>query len=176
MALRTRTPGARALLPATRCRASGQLGALLSSPVLGVRLMTALQVLQGSQTRGTCKAAWRRAEVHGLQRRPLCRRLQVRKCRDTKGEYGSRTYVAGRLRAAAFDLLSALGTRALPTWTAVGGLQTRHALASSPRRLSAVWSDLSAVSTTDQVGVSHGWRVYLYVLLEISPNLPSNQP
>ena len=30
----------------TRCRASGQLGALLSSPVLGVRLMTALQVLQ----------------------------------------------------------------------------------------------------------------------------------
>ena len=35
-----------ALLPATRCRASGQLGALLSSPVLDVRLMTALQVLQ----------------------------------------------------------------------------------------------------------------------------------
>ena len=32
--------------PVTRCRASGQLGALLSSPVLGVRLMTALQVLQ----------------------------------------------------------------------------------------------------------------------------------
>ena len=46
MALRTRTPGARAFLPATRCRASGQLGALLSSPVLGVRLLTALQVLQ----------------------------------------------------------------------------------------------------------------------------------
>ena len=46
LALRTRTPGARALLPATRSRASGQLGALLSSPVLGVRLMTALQVLQ----------------------------------------------------------------------------------------------------------------------------------
>ena len=46
MALRTRTPWARALLPATRCRASGQLGALLSSPVLDVRLMTALQVLQ----------------------------------------------------------------------------------------------------------------------------------
>ena len=33
-------------MPATRCRASGQLGALLSSPVLGVRLLTALQVLQ----------------------------------------------------------------------------------------------------------------------------------
>ena len=46
MALRTRTPWARALLPATRSRASGQLGALLSSPVLDVRLMTALQVLQ----------------------------------------------------------------------------------------------------------------------------------
>ena len=46
MALRLRTPGARALLPATRSRASGQLEALLSSPVLGVRLMTALQVLQ----------------------------------------------------------------------------------------------------------------------------------
>ena len=29
-----------------RSRASGQLGALLSSPVLGVRLLTALQVLQ----------------------------------------------------------------------------------------------------------------------------------
>ena len=43
---RLRTPGARALLPATRSRASGQLEALLSSPVLGVRLMTALQVLQ----------------------------------------------------------------------------------------------------------------------------------
>ena len=46
MALRTRAPWARALLPATRSRASGQLEALLSSPVLGVRLMTALQVLQ----------------------------------------------------------------------------------------------------------------------------------
>ena len=46
MALRTRPPGARALLPATRSRSSGQLEALLSSPVLGVRLMTALQVLQ----------------------------------------------------------------------------------------------------------------------------------
>ena len=46
MALRPRTPGARALLPVTRSRASGQLEALLSSPVLGVRLITALQVLQ----------------------------------------------------------------------------------------------------------------------------------
>ena len=46
MALRTRTPGARALLPATRCQSSGPLGALLSSPALDVRLMTALQVLQ----------------------------------------------------------------------------------------------------------------------------------
>ena len=46
MALRTRTPWARALLPATRCQSSGPLGALLSSPALGVRLPTALQVLQ----------------------------------------------------------------------------------------------------------------------------------
>ena len=38
--------GARALLPATRCQSSGPLGALLSSPALDVRLMTALQVLQ----------------------------------------------------------------------------------------------------------------------------------
>ena len=51
MALRTRTPGARALLPATRYQSSGQLGALLSSPVLDVRLMTALQVLQGYSSR-----------------------------------------------------------------------------------------------------------------------------
>ena len=36
----------RALLPATRCQSSGPLGALLSSPALDVRLMTALQVLQ----------------------------------------------------------------------------------------------------------------------------------
>ena len=46
LALRTRTPGARALLPATRSRSSGPLGALLSSLALDVRLMTALQVLQ----------------------------------------------------------------------------------------------------------------------------------
>ena len=46
MALRPRTPWARALLPVTRSRASGQLEALLSSPVLDVRLITALQVLQ----------------------------------------------------------------------------------------------------------------------------------
>ena len=48
MALRPRTPGARALLPATRSRSSGPLGALLSSPALDVRLITALQVLQVS--------------------------------------------------------------------------------------------------------------------------------
>ena len=47
MALRPRTPHrARALLPATRYQSSGPLGALLSSPALDVRLMTALQVLQ----------------------------------------------------------------------------------------------------------------------------------
>ena len=46
MALRPRTPGARALLPVTRSRSSGPLGALLSSPALDVRLLTALQVLQ----------------------------------------------------------------------------------------------------------------------------------
>ena len=46
MALRTRTPGARALLPVTRSRSSGPLEALLSSPALDVRLPTALQVLQ----------------------------------------------------------------------------------------------------------------------------------
>ena len=36
----------KALLPATRYRSSGPLGALLSSPALDVRSMTALQVLQ----------------------------------------------------------------------------------------------------------------------------------
>ena len=46
LSLRTRTHGARALLPATRCQSSGPLGALLSSPALDVRLLTALQVLQ----------------------------------------------------------------------------------------------------------------------------------
>ena len=48
LSLRTRTPGARALLPATRSQSSGPLGALLSSPALDVLLMTALQVLQDS--------------------------------------------------------------------------------------------------------------------------------
>ena len=43
---RSRSCGGRALLPATRSRSSGPLGALLSSPALDVRLMTALQVLQ----------------------------------------------------------------------------------------------------------------------------------
>ena len=52
LSLRTRTPGARALLPVTRHRSSGPLGALLSSPALDVRLMTALQVLQVLQARG----------------------------------------------------------------------------------------------------------------------------
>jgi len=71
MALRTRTPWARALLPATRSRASGQLGALLSSPVLGVRLMTALQVLQvlPRTTLGTglkIPVWWRRAVLPSL--------------------------------------------------------------------------------------------------------------
>ena len=33
-------------MPATRCQSSGPLGALLSSPALDVRLITALQVLQ----------------------------------------------------------------------------------------------------------------------------------
>jgi len=51
MALRTRTPHrARALLPVTRSRSSGPLGALLSSPALDVRLITALQVLQVLRT------------------------------------------------------------------------------------------------------------------------------
>ena len=50
LALRTRTPGARALLPVTRSRSSGPLGALLSSPALDVRLITALQVLQDVAT------------------------------------------------------------------------------------------------------------------------------
>ena len=57
-ALRTRTPGARALLPVTRCRASGQLGALLSSPVLGVRLLTALQVLQVLKVPARVSVEW----------------------------------------------------------------------------------------------------------------------
>ena len=43
-------PKARALLPATRCQSSGPLGALLSSPALDVRLLTALQVLQVHRT------------------------------------------------------------------------------------------------------------------------------
>ena len=43
---------ARALLPATRCQSSGPLGALLSSPALGVRLPTALQVLQVQRRKG----------------------------------------------------------------------------------------------------------------------------
>ena len=38
--------GVRALLPVARYRSSGPLGALLSSPALDVRLITALQVLQ----------------------------------------------------------------------------------------------------------------------------------
>ena len=66
MALRPRTPGARALLPATRCRASGQLGALLSSPVLGVRLMTALQVLQGQGGSKGLPVSHRDSQLTGL--------------------------------------------------------------------------------------------------------------
>ena len=50
LSLRTRTPGARALVPATRCQSSGSLGVLLSPPALDVRLMTALQVLQVKNT------------------------------------------------------------------------------------------------------------------------------
>ena len=63
MALRPRTPGARALLPVTRCRASGQLGALLSSPVLGVRLMTALQVFR-SVSSGRVSRTWGPDDFH----------------------------------------------------------------------------------------------------------------
>ena len=49
-------PRARALLPATRYRSSGPLGALLSSPALDVRLLTALQVLQVPPV--ACEGAW----------------------------------------------------------------------------------------------------------------------
>ena len=66
--LRPRTPPrARAVRqePVTRCQSSGQLGALLSSPVLGVRLITALQVLQG-RTRCSLDAGERMShEVDG---------------------------------------------------------------------------------------------------------------
>ena len=49
---KTQTHRARALLPATRHRSSGPLGALLSSPALDVRLPTALQVLQDNPREG----------------------------------------------------------------------------------------------------------------------------
>ena len=74
MALRPRTPWARALLPATRCRASGQLEALLSSPVLGVRLLTALQVLQVHLLHNQVRIWRHTAGVHG----PHCVHLDGR--------------------------------------------------------------------------------------------------
>ena len=41
-------PSCNHVVPTIKCRSSGPLGALLSSPALDVRLLTALQVLQGS--------------------------------------------------------------------------------------------------------------------------------
>ena len=40
-------PSCNHVVPTIKCRSSGPLGALLSSPALDVRLLTALQVLQG---------------------------------------------------------------------------------------------------------------------------------
>jgi len=78
-------------------------------------------------------------------------------------------------------IVAAVSSACLIARAAASGSQGRIVSSLSPGRpradvgLSAVWSDLSAVSTTDQVGVyfSDGWRVYLCVLLEIFPNLPS---
>ena len=39
-------PSCNHVVPTIKCRSSGPLGALLSSPALDVRLLTALQVLQ----------------------------------------------------------------------------------------------------------------------------------
>ena len=72
MALRTRTPRARAFLPVTRSQSSGPLGALLSSPALDVRLITALQVLQVLQALTVIPPAIRVGE---LQEDPLTRFL-----------------------------------------------------------------------------------------------------
>ena len=74
--LRTRTPWARALLPATRCQSSGPLGALLSSPALDVRLPTALQVLQVRGTALACHSAAEKKTASGsnsVHRRPTGR-------------------------------------------------------------------------------------------------------
>ena len=82
-------------------------------------------------------------------------------------------------------IVAAVSSACLIARAAASGSQGRIVSSLSPGRpradigLSAVWSDLSAVSTTDRSirsEFSDGWRVYLYVLLEISPNLPSTQP
>ena len=51
------------LLPATRCQSSGPLGALLSSPALDVRLLTALQVLHGHVRRREAEIVSRLAAI-----------------------------------------------------------------------------------------------------------------
>ena len=78
-------------------------------------------------------------------------------------------------------IVAAVSNACLIARAAASGSQGRIVSSLSPGRpradvgLSAVWSDLSAVSTTDlRLEVTDDWRVYLCVLLEISPNLPSD--
>ena len=86
-------PRARALLPATRSRSSGPLGALLSSSALDVRLMTALQVLQVFGAPRTPNARAQRAlgvpqaPLSGAQRRrtPKTRAQRARRRRRLYG-------------------------------------------------------------------------------------------
>jgi hypothetical protein len=85
LSLRTRTPGARAFLPVTRCQSSGPLGALLRSPALDVRLMTALQVLQVRTHFAHVSAHRRRSSDeeqasagHGTLRKKMCCHVGLR--------------------------------------------------------------------------------------------------
>ena len=80
-------------------------------------------------------------------------------------------------------IVAAVSSACLIARAAASGSQGRIVSSLSPGRpradvgLSAVWSDLSAVSTRPiRLEFSDDWRVYLCVLLEISPNLPSDQP
>ena len=79
-------------------------------------------------------------------------------------------------------IVAAVSSARLIARVAASGSQSRIVSSLSPGRpradvgLSAVCSDLSRSVRPIRLEVSDGWRVYLYVLLEISPNLPSNQP
>ena len=78
-------------------------------------------------------------------------------------------------------IVAAVSSACLIARAAASGSQGRIVSCLSPGRpradvgLSAVWSDLSAGSVRPiRLEFSDGWRVYLYVLLEIFPNLPSD--